>query len=106
MTFFWRFLDEGIIGVNERGEVFACNRMARDITGVKDMEAIGKIAESIFPYIPFGNVMEEKTPRLPRLIRIRGVDINVAVVPVLRQGACIGRLCHPSAVQRAGKTAE
>ena len=83
-------LDEGIIGVNERGEVFACNRMARDITGVKDMEAIGKIAESIFPYIPFGNVMEEKTPRLPRLIRIRGVDINVAVVPVLRQGACIG----------------
>ena len=83
-------LDEGLIGVNEEGEIFACNRMARDITGVDESSAIGKRAEEIFPYIPFRQVIEEKASRAPRIVRVRGVNINTAVVPVLRQGECIG----------------
>ena len=83
-------LDEGLIGVNELGEIFACNRMARDITGVEEAAVIGRKAGDRFPYIPFEQVMEDKTPRAPRIVRIRGININMAVVPVVRQGECIG----------------
>lgn len=38
-------LDEGLVGVNEKGEVFACNRMARDITGAKSPADPHRICE-------------------------------------------------------------
>ncbi len=56
-------------GVNEKGEVFACNRMARDITG-QNPRMWGTNAKEEFPYIPFEKAIREVTPCAPRLIRI------------------------------------
>ena len=83
-------LDEGLVGVGEEGKIFACNRMARDITGVKFSEAAGKNAGDIFPYIPFEKTIKEGVPSQPRLIRIGSANINMTVTPVLHQGECIG----------------
>ena len=83
-------LDEGLVGVNEKGEVFACNRMARDITGAKSPDVVGRNAKEEFPYIPFEKAIREVTPCAPRLIRIGSANINLAVTPVLHQGKCIG----------------
>ena len=41
-------LDEGVIGVNEKGKIFACNQKARVITGMKIRMLLGRPAEQIF----------------------------------------------------------
>lgn len=83
-------LDEGMVGVNERGEVFAFNQKAREITGVEAGLAIGRPGEQVFPYIPFHKSMEEKKELPSRLIHIGSANINLSVVPVLLRGECIG----------------
>ena len=83
-------LDEGMIGVNERGEIFVCNRKAGEITGAEPQLIIGQDASQIFPYIPFRTCMHEKTMRPPKLIHIGTSNINMVVAPVIRHGECIG----------------
>ncbi len=83
-------LDEGVIGVNEKGKIFACNQKARVITGMKIRMLLGRLAEQIFPYIPFEKCIREQTQVLERLIRINAANINMTVVPVMRGGRCIG----------------
>ena len=83
-------LDEGVIGVNEKGKIFACNEKARVITGMKIRMLLGRPAEQIFPYIPFEKCIREQTQVLERLIRINAANINMTVVPVMRGGRCIG----------------
>ena len=83
-------LDEGVIGVNEKGKIFACNQKARAITGMKIRMLLGRPAEQIFPYIPFEKCIREQTQVLERLIRINAANINMTVVPVMRGGRCIG----------------
>ena len=67
-------LDEGVIGVNEKGKIFACNQKARVITGMKIRMLLGRPAEQIFPYIPFEKCIREQTQVLERLIRINAVS--------------------------------
>lgn len=83
-------LDEGMVGVNEKGEIYACNQKAKEITGVNRSLIMGRRGDEVFPYIPFEKCMKEKTSIPPRLIRIGAVNINMSLVPVLRQEECIG----------------
>lgn len=83
-------LDEGMIGVNEKGNIYACNQKAQSITGENRSRIMGKCGDQVFPYIPFKKCMEEKAPLGPRLIHIGSVGINLSLAPVLRQGKCIG----------------
>ena len=90
MDLLLEILDEGVIGVNEKGKIFACNQKARVITGMKIRMLLGRPAEQIFPYIPFEKCIREQTQVLERLIRINAANINMTVVPVMRGGRCIG----------------
>ncbi len=83
-------LDEGVIGVNESGDIFVCNQMAGQITRVSEKTALGKNGEEVFSYIPFSKVMQEKKAMDAKVIRLYGADISMAVVPVLRKDICIG----------------
>lgn len=83
-------LDEGMVGVSEKGEVYACNQKAKEITGVNRSLIMGRPGSEVFPYIPFEKCMKEKAALPPKLIRIGSVNINMSLVPVLRQGECIG----------------
>ena len=83
-------LDEGMVGVNEKGEVYACNQKAKEITGVNRSLIMGRMGREVFPYIPFDKCMKSRAPLEPRLIRIGSVNINMSLVPVLRHGECIG----------------
>lgn len=83
-------LDEGMIGVNEHGEIISCNQKAADITGCCPKQAIGRPAEVVFPYIPFGACLRYQKKEPPRLIRIGSANINLSVVPVIRAGECLG----------------
>ncbi|MDO5415811.1 MAG: sigma 54-interacting transcriptional regulator [Lachnospiraceae bacterium] len=83
-------LDEGMIGVNEKEEIIACNRKAADITGREPGQVLGKQGEAVFPYIPFGSCMKSRVPVPSSLIRIGSANINMAVVPVMFRGECLG----------------
>ena len=100
-------LDEGVIGVNEKGKIFACNQKARVITGMKIRMLLGRPAEQIFPYIPFEKCIREQTQVLERLIRINAANINMTSGSGYDGAAGMyRRFFHPSAIKRAGKKAK
>ena len=83
-------LDEGLVGVNEKGEIFACNKKACQIAKIAENVAIGSYGEKVFPYIPFYSVLKDKKELPPKVIKLGGVNVSIAVIPVLRQNECIG----------------
>ena len=83
-------LEDGVIGVNEKGEFFACNRHAEEMTLVSAGLATGKRGEEVFPYIPFRECLERRQTIPARVVKVNGVNLSVEVVPVLRQKECIG----------------
>ena len=83
-------LDEGLIGVNETGDIFVCNKKACQIARISEELTMGKKGEEVFPYIPFYQVLREKKSVPEKIIRLFGTDISLAVVPVVRKENCIG----------------
>ena len=83
-------LDEGIVGVNERGEVFASNHKLEEITGIPGARARQRPAAEVYPFVPFARCLAERAPQPAQVVSANGVNMNVAVAPVLRGGACIG----------------
>ena len=83
-------LDEGIVGVNERGEVFASNHKLEEITGIPGARALQRPAAEVYPFVPFARCLAERAPQPAQVVSANGVNMNVAVAPVLRGGSCIG----------------
>lgn len=83
-------LEEGVIGVNERGEIFACSHHAEEITRVSSTLIMGKRGEKVFPYIDFSECLQGKCRIEAQVKKINGINISVEVVPVLRQETCVG----------------
>ena len=84
-------LDEGIVGVNERGEVFACNHKLEEITGIPGARRPSSARRRrCTPSSPLPECLAERAPQPAQVVSANGVNMNVAVAPVLRGGACIG----------------
>lgn len=83
-------LEDGIIGINEKGEIFACNKQAEEITKASASLIIGKRCDEVFSYIPFVKCLLEKRRIPAKMLKINGVNVSMEVVPVLRQENCIG----------------
>lgn len=83
-------LDEGIIGVNEKGEIFAINGKAEEITGLKRGLVLHRQAAGVLSYLPLMQCLQTKEKAEARVVRINGVNVAATVVPVLRQEECIG----------------
>ena len=83
-------LEDGVVGVNERGEVFACSRRAEEMACVSAPLVLGKRCEEVFPFIPFVQCLQSRQTLPAKAVRVGGVNLSVEVVPVIRQSACIG----------------
>lgn len=83
-------LDEGLIGVNEKGKVFACNEKACQIARVSKELVMGRRAEEVFPFIPFAKAMKDKEELQARMTKVFGTNISISVSPVIRKQECIG----------------
>ena len=83
-------LSDGVIGVNEKDEIFACNRHAEELTRVSAPLVQGKLGSEVFPYIPFARCLGDRERVGAQVVRIHGALVSVEVVPVMRQGTCIG----------------
>lgn len=83
-------LEDGVVGVNERGEIFACNCHAEEMTLVSASLIQGRRCEEVFPYIPFVQCLQSRQTLPAKAVKVSGVNLSVEVVPVIRQNACIG----------------
>ncbi|MCI9577393.1 MAG: sigma 54-interacting transcriptional regulator [Oscillibacter sp.] len=83
-------LEDGVVGVNEKGEIFACSRHAEEMTLVSAPLVQGRRCEEVFPYIPFVQCMQGRRSLPAKAVKVGGVNLSVEVVPVIRQNACIG----------------
>lgn len=85
-----RTLDEGIIGINANGIIFAINNSAEKIIGKSKDEVIGRIAKKIFNYIPFEEVIDSMQPIKCKLIKINDTYIDLSIEPVISINKPIG----------------
>ncbi|WP_409967003.1 sigma 54-interacting transcriptional regulator [Bengtsoniella intestinalis] len=83
-------LSDGVIAVDERGIVFASNHQAQDITHLNVEQVEGQPYSQHFPYIPFGECLQQQTKIPVKVIKVNGTPLNVEVVPILREGTCMG----------------
>lgn len=83
-------IDAGIIGVNENDIVFACNSKAVEITGIDKNHSINKPAKNLFPFLPLEECRLTRKKINNRLIKYKGIDINVTIAPVIRRNEYIG----------------
>lgn len=75
-------LDDGIIGIDAGGQVYAFNKRAESITGRSKDAVIGKSISDILPEIPFSKVIKSAEPIKAMLIRLNDMDISTTIVPV------------------------
>lgn len=85
-----RTLDEGIIGINANGVIFAINNSAEKIVGKSKDEVIGRIAKETFNYIPFEEVLDSMQPVKCKLIKINDIYIDLNIEPVISGNKSIG----------------
>lgn len=83
-------LDVGVIGVDHRNIVFACNRTAGELIGTDSGSAVGSDAATICPFLPFDSCSKSRTEIRARLIRFNGRNINVSLSPIVRRGTYLG----------------
>lgn len=76
-------LDDGIIGIDAGGLIYAFNKRAESITGYRKDDVIGKGISDILPEIPFSKVIRSAEPIKAMLIRLNDKDISTTIVPVI-----------------------
>ena len=83
-------MDDGIIGVDENSYIFACNPKACDIAGITPESIVNQPAADAVPFIPFEECRKSRKKIENRLVRIKGVDINYSISPVIRGSEYMG----------------
>ena len=83
-------LDQGVVAVDEKGDIYAINPMARDITHVLGDAALNQQGGRVFPYIPFDQCLRDKKETEPKVVRVAGSLVSVYVRLVLRREQCVG----------------
>lgn len=85
-------LDVGIIGVNEQGVLFVCNKKAEEIVGERLSEQMGRPAVQVVPWIPYEECHRSLRQIDARLIQLKSVPITVHLTPILRNKEYMGAI--------------
>ena len=83
-------VDEGIIGVDGEGTIFAFNRLAGRILMMEQSWAVGRRADEILPF--FKDIILKRACAEPEtnLVKIKGVYLNVTTAPIIRDKQYMG----------------
>ncbi|MBP1744560.1 MAG: hypothetical protein H6Q58_1538 [Firmicutes bacterium] len=85
-----RILDEGIIGVNSDGVIFAVNCCAEKNICMQKTELVGRKAGEVLGEIPFETVFATMQPIRNKLIKIKDTYIDLSIEPVISMNSLIG----------------
>lgn len=83
-------LDEGIIGVNEENNVFACSLKVEEIIGIRKNSIMNGHAKEVLDFIPFDECSNNLCGIKSHLVKVANTDISLTVTPVIRSGKYIG----------------
>lgn len=72
-------LDVGIIMVDEQEYITIVNTAAENILKLNRSHVIGKQASLVIPYIPFELCKKREYPLEPKLIKVKGMNINLTL---------------------------
>ncbi|MFQ7452373.1 MAG: hypothetical protein ACLRNQ_14365 [Flavonifractor plautii] len=99
-------LDEGIVGVNERGRSLPATASWRRSPASPAARLCTAPLGAVYPFLPFARRLKEKAPQPARVVSAGGVNINVAVAPVLRgtPASAPSPRCGGSTMRRTGRT--
>ncbi len=75
-------MEASIIGINEDGKIFCCNKKAAELLKSSKETVIGSDAEVCIPFVDFKTVKERKIKSV-FLTKYGNTDINVAVNPII-----------------------
>ena len=75
-------MEIGILGINEQGAVFICNKKAETIVGRNLADAIGQQAEELFPYLPFEECRRTHRKIDAKLVKINQNPVTVGIYPI------------------------
>lgn len=75
-------MEDSIIGINEEGKIYCCNKKAAELLQLSKETAIGTSAADCIPFVDFETVKERKISSV-FLTKYRNTDINVAVNPII-----------------------
>lgn len=81
---------EGIVAVNSRGEIVSCNREAKKLLGMEDIDLIGKEISSVIPSTRLLEVLKDGTPQYDQPALIGNTLAIANRVPVILSGQVIG----------------
>ncbi|MCT4621713.1 MAG: sigma 54-interacting transcriptional regulator [Marinisporobacter sp.] len=84
-------MEDGIIVIDIKGTVYACNKKAQEIIEYKG-EILGRDLSSVVSQVPFKEVLYSSKPIENKLIKIKGQDITITIVPVITIGKITGAL--------------
>ncbi|QDR78888.1 sigma 54-interacting transcriptional regulator [Sporomusa termitida] len=82
---------EGIVAVNEQGNINLINAAATDITGLKGtME--GKAADKVFPELRLGRVLSTGTAEVGEIKTLSGRQVVINNAPITVKGQVVGAI--------------
>lgn len=75
-------MEIGILGINEQGAVFICNKKAETIVGRNLTDAIGQQAGELFPYLPLEECRRTHRKIDAKLVKINQNPVTVGIYPI------------------------
>ncbi|NMM63320.1 sigma 54-interacting transcriptional regulator [Clostridium sp. P21] len=85
-----QILDDGIIGIDNKGIICTYTEMAESIIGYKKDYVMNKHGLEIMPDIPFKQALKNMEAVKEKLIKINGYDIVASVHPIIHSGKLYG----------------
>ncbi len=83
-------VDAGVIGINNDGNIFLYNEIAKEIVKKDNDHVLNKNGMELFPEIPFDYTIENLKPVEEKIIKINGYDVVVSVNPLLHSRKMYG----------------
>lgn len=72
-------LEQGIVCIDEKDTVTLISRAARELLDLHRADVLGKPITEILPFLPFDELLCAGKPGVPKLIRVRGLNLGVTV---------------------------
>lgn len=85
-------IDGTVISVDQTGRVRNCNDRMESLFGIKQEEAVGNSGITLFPEIPFREVINGKPPVIESLRTINEENMVVTVKPIFNSGKHYGAI--------------
>jgi len=84
------YINQGVIAVNRKNEITIFNPAASKITGIRQVDILGKLIEHVFPRSRIPKVMEKNTTELGQLDKIGAAMTLANRIPIVVKGQTVG----------------